>query len=140
MVAITVILAAVIAAFVLGLGDTSSTTPSVTFDFEYNQTGDNVTATVTGGDTFDPARVSVAGTALIDNSSGSDILDDNSNLGAGEVLTSASGISEGTDVTAGDSFKVELQDDSRDFELRIVFESADGGTSAELGSTSGPDA
>ena len=67
MVAITVILAAVIAAFVLGLGDTNSTAPSVTFDYEYDGSGStdgNVTVTMTGGESFDPARVSFAGENL----------------------------------------------------------------------------
>ncbi|QZX99791.1 type IV pilin [Halobaculum rubrum] len=57
MVAITVILAAVIGSFVLGLGNSvQQTTPNANFQFDFNETataGDyNVTATHTGGATI----------------------------------------------------------------------------------------
>ncbi|WP_348610649.1 type IV pilin N-terminal domain-containing protein [Halobaculum rarum] len=55
MVAITVILAAVIGSFVLGLGNSvQQTSPNANFQFDYSATGDNydVTATHTGGDTI----------------------------------------------------------------------------------------
>ena len=56
MVAITVILAAVIGAFVLGLGDqASTTTPQASFDFEFNSSGANVTHA--GGDNIDNESV-----------------------------------------------------------------------------------
>ena len=52
MVAITVILAAVIGAFVLGLGDSvSETAPNAQIDFDYS-TADNVSLTHEGGDSF----------------------------------------------------------------------------------------
>ena len=52
MVAITVILAAVIGTFVLGLGDSiQDTSPQATFDFDYGNT-DTVTVTHEGGDTL----------------------------------------------------------------------------------------
>ena len=54
MVAITVILAAVIASFVLGLGNqTQQTTPQASFSFDYQETGTDegyVTVTHDGGD------------------------------------------------------------------------------------------
>ncbi|WP_299331327.1 type IV pilin N-terminal domain-containing protein [Haloplanus sp.] len=55
MVAITVILAAVIGTFVLGLGNqVQDTAPQATFSFDYEGSGPyNVTATHDGGDTFD---------------------------------------------------------------------------------------
>ncbi len=140
MVAITVILAAVIAAFVLGLGDTNSTTPSVTFDFSYDEAEQNVTVTSTGGDTVDAGRLSIAGSSLgaaINGTStnpatlGSDIteLDD---------LAQNPGYSSDETFSAGDSFVVNTT--ASDFELQVIFTSEDGGTSAEVGSTSGPDA
>jgi flagellin-like protein len=60
MVAITVILAAVIGTFVLGIGQNQSTTPQATFDFEYNTSADTsdstseagLVITHAGGDTF----------------------------------------------------------------------------------------
>ncbi|MFC7132384.1 MULTISPECIES: type IV pilin N-terminal domain-containing protein [Salinibaculum] len=58
MVAITVILAAVIATFVLGLGDqVSDTAPQASFDFEENST--NVTITHAGGATLSNSTIKV---------------------------------------------------------------------------------
>jgi flagellin-like protein len=140
MVAITVILAAVIAAFVLGLGDTSSTTPSVTFDFDYDQTEQNLTVTATGGDTVDAARLSIAGSSLGDAITDTD--DNNATLG-GDVqelqnLDENPGYTASETFSAGDSFVVNTT--ASDFELQVIFTSEDGGTSSEIGSTSGPEA
>ena len=58
MVAITVILAAVIGAFVLGLGDqVSNNAPQASFSYDFNQT--DVTVTHTGGDSIQNASVYV---------------------------------------------------------------------------------
>ncbi|MFB6068762.1 MAG: type IV pilin [Halobacterium sp.] len=56
MVAITVILAAVIGTFVLGLGQqVQQTTPQASFTFDYNSSADgNVTVVHEGGATFKP--------------------------------------------------------------------------------------
>jgi flagellin-like protein len=71
MVAITVILAAVIGTFVLGLGDqVSNSAPQASFDFEFSDTGNNgyggsgddyVNITHTGGDTIEASALSVSG-------------------------------------------------------------------------------
>ncbi|MEF8819365.1 MAG: type IV pilin N-terminal domain-containing protein [Haloferacaceae archaeon] len=50
MVAITVILAAVIGTFVLGLGQNVQSTPQASFSFDFNTTSYNVTVTHNGGD------------------------------------------------------------------------------------------
>ena len=171
MVAITVILAAVIAAFVLGLGDTNESAPSVTWDYDYDSSIDGegtLTITMTGGESFDPARVSFAGdnlgsTGTFDNSSdGTEDLSDvtatterswedivgitgNSNVDSEDF-----GDDVGT-ITAGNSIVLGLAADNSgsgndfgtidtDFELRIIFESEDGGTSSEIGGTTGSDA
>jgi len=64
MVAITVILAAVIASFVLGLGDQAQNpTPQASFDFDYDSTNDNLDITHDGGDSIDSARLSLGGDA-----------------------------------------------------------------------------
>ena len=68
MVAITVILAAVIGAFVLGLGDSvSETAPSAQIDFDYTD-GDQVVLTHDGGDSFEADRVNITGP--VENSNG----------------------------------------------------------------------
>jgi flagellin-like protein len=73
MVAITVILAAVIGSFVLGLGNqVSEAQPNPTMEFEYENVGDgnanndNVTITHNGGDSLNPdnVNVTVAGNVL----------------------------------------------------------------------------
>jgi flagellin-like protein len=50
MVAITVILAAVIGTFVLGLGQNVQSTPQASFNFDFNQTNTSVDVTHNGGD------------------------------------------------------------------------------------------
>ena len=62
MVAITVILAAVVGSFVLGLaGDVSENPPTVQIDFNYNVDGPNVTLTHDGGSSFQSDDVRLAG-------------------------------------------------------------------------------
>jgi len=64
MVAITVILAAVIGTFVLGLGDqVQSTTPQASFGFDTADSKTNVTITHETGDTVDAANVNVTATS-----------------------------------------------------------------------------
>ena len=119
MVAITVILAAVIGAFVLGLGDSvSETSPNAQIDFEY--TSENVTLTHEGGDSFESDRVTLVG-------SNGDSFDD----------WTAEGW-EG-DVSAGNS---ETVDRSPDFDetsdgdtLRLVWEGQGGSSSTIARST-----
>ncbi|MWV65948.1 type IV pilin [Halorubrum sp. JWXQ-INN 858] len=58
MVAITVILAAVIGTFVLGLGDSvGDTAPSASYDWDQNSAGDEVTLTHVSGQNIDADRV-----------------------------------------------------------------------------------
>jgi FlaG/FlaF family flagellin (archaellin) len=52
MVAITVILAAVIGTFVLGLGDSVESAPQASFNFDYDDSSNTVTLTHRGGDTI----------------------------------------------------------------------------------------
>jgi flagellin-like protein len=62
MVAITVILAAVIATFVLGLGEQiSETSPNTSFAFDYNDGDDTLDVTHSGGPNIDKPRLSISG-------------------------------------------------------------------------------
>jgi flagellin-like protein len=65
MVAITVILAAVIGAFVLGLGDqVSASPPQVSLEFTYSDStdsGKNVTIVHGGGDVLDNSTIEISG-------------------------------------------------------------------------------
>jgi len=58
MVAITVILAAVIGTFVLGLGDSVESAPQASFDFSVDS-NDNVEIRHRGGDNIDPNNVEI---------------------------------------------------------------------------------
>jgi flagellin-like protein len=131
MVAITVILAAVIAAFVLGLGDTNSTGPQVSFDYDYTEedSGNDgeLTISVESGDTFEAGRVSFEGNSGIGSFSGNTWADS-----AGSSVNSGSTVSSGSRVTETD-----LNDD---FELDIVWTSESGDDSNVLSSRTGPDA
>ena len=113
MVAITVILAAVIGTFVLGLGDQVGTTaPNAQFSFdqdgEAGTTGATITVTHNGGDKVpaDEIKVLVAG------------------ADAGTQFQS--------DVSAGSAIDVDVTGETGE-EVRIVWESSDGGDSSTLG-------
>ena len=69
MVAITVILAAVVGSFVLGLaGDVSENPPTVQIDFSYDSGTDSVTLTHDGGSSFSDDSVRLTGPGNIDES------------------------------------------------------------------------
>jgi len=112
MVAITVILAAVIAVFVLGVGDSiNDPAPNADFDTEYNTTGENVTITHNGGETVDVARLSVL------DESGSELPDDLS----------------GEELSAGDAFEVNYNESGTvATEIQLRWSSESGGNSQIL--------
>ena len=120
MVAITVILAAVVAAFVLGFGDTNSTAPSVTWDYDLNETASSEPGELTiqheSGETVDNSTISFGGDAY-----------DSVNTTAGSNTFSDT-------VTAGDSITVDIPSDPEPGEeVNIIFQSEDGGTSSTIG-------
>jgi flagellin-like protein len=61
MVAITVILAAVIGTFVLGLGDSVESAPQASFNFDYDDSVSNEEVTIRhrGGDNIDTANIEI---------------------------------------------------------------------------------
>ena len=109
MVAITVILAAVIGAFVLGLGDqASNTAPQASFSFDYNDTDPGeVTVTHEGGDTIPDGELNVSVSAQNG---------DNSTSWDGDA---SAGTSQG--ITAGDGSENLLEGDT----VRVVWSSGD---------------
>ena len=130
MVAITVILAAVIAAFVLGLGDTEDPAPQVSFDTEYDPDTNSgeVTFTVQSGDSFDAGNVEVT-----------------NQQGSSDDLTAAFGSSDST-VDAGASFTV--GDTNSDLNVGgvspgdrvdVTFTPDDGGESSIIETFNAPD-
>jgi flagellin-like protein len=123
MVAITVILAAVIGTFVLGLGDqVQNNAPQATFSFDYEDFsgGSDGTVTVThdGGDTFNSENSQ----SLVLTTDGGD--------------ASFTAITNGGDVSAGDS--VSQTSVSASSEVRVIWTSANGGNTATVASGTTP--
>jgi len=127
MVAITVILAAVIGAFVLGLGDSvSETAPNAQIDFEYDSPEDgDITLVHDGGDSFEVDNVELIGGGD-DNSVGSD--EGNELNDWGDDGTVSAGNSE----TIDDDFTETTDDDT----VRLVWSS--GGSSSTIASSDPP--
>lgn len=131
MVAITVILAAIIGTFVLGLGgEIQNTNPQAGFSFSYDDgtTGADcslgsdgqLTITHDSGETVDPAQVSVT------DSDGSVPWDGNSDSSCAATAT---------EITAGSTMAVDVDSDTT---VRVVWANTD--QSATLGTWTGPDA
>jgi flagellin-like protein len=119
MVAITVILAAVIGTFVLGLGDqVQQTSPNAQWDWDANSSNALV-LTQTGGDNVDPALLSVSGSPS-----------DSSCDGAGEwkSLTSDSEITAGANCAVVNKGAGTTPGD----EYTLTWQAEGGGSSATL--------
>ncbi len=126
MVAITVILAAVIATFVLGLGDqVGQTAPQASFSFDYDGSPDpnELTVTHAGGDPIEASELYLRSTGSTGNDGA---------WSSGSFISSESG-----EVTAGVSVTVGA---SASETVRVVFESETDSNSAVLGEWTGPDA
>ena len=122
MVAITVILAAVIGTFVLGLGDqVDSTAPNAQLSFDH--TSENVTVAHEGGDTLDGNLTFFVATNTVQNATGDSI--------DGATWYEASNF-EDEEVSAGDSLEFIAEDD--DDRVELIWQSEDGGSSSTLGS------
>jgi flagellin-like protein len=152
MVAITVILAAVIGTFVLGLGDqVSNTSPSASFTFDYtNDTAtdpsDSLTVTHDGGDKISASQIN----ASVNNA----FVQDASDTAYQPASHTGTTFSSSGDVTAGSSDTIGKADFGHDSgalasgdhldlsqsTVRIVWESSNGGDTATLGKWSGPEA
>jgi len=148
MVAITVILAAVIASFVLGLGDQAQeTTPQASFNFDYSAADgtDDGTVQVThdGGDSIGPARLSLVGSENIEASAsstgnGDDTLELDAAGDDGYGLSDD--VSAGTSVTVYEPGSTTGTTEFNDLTLRVVFNSESGDSSATLAEWEGPGA
>ncbi len=118
MVAITVILAAVIATFVLGLGDqVSNTSPQTSFSFDYE--GSQLTIIHDGGENIDAGELRITGAD--DTGTWADL----KSIGDGSVISAGKSLS--VDAGTGDT-------------VRVVWEPSEGGSSATLATWEGPDA
>jgi flagellin-like protein len=125
MVAITVILAAVIGTFVLGLGDqVQNNAPQATFSFDYEGSGSGpytVTATHDGGDTFNNENTQSLVLQSVDQGSEDTVSSE---------FTLASGVSAGT--------SQDITNIGGGEEVRIIWTSANGGNTATVASGTTP--
>ena len=89
MVAITVILAAVIGAFVLGIGGDQNATPQASISLDADVEDDNVTITHNGGQTLDldDLQLSVDGDLVDDGASVTELLENGDSLSSGQSVT-----------------------------------------------------
>ncbi len=143
MVAITVILAAVIGTFVLGIGTSTQETPRATFEFEQVKEGpsssnpDELEIAHVGGDTVRNDDLYVTASVQVKDAGGS--------LSPADRQSWADLGDAGDDVVAGDSVLVEPPNgpplsltEIEDKTFQVVW--ASGGQSAVLAAWSGPDA
>jgi flagellin-like protein len=139
MVAVTVILAAVIGTFVLGLGANQRETPQATFEFQIETEGsagnpDELRITHTAGDAVPNDDLYVTASVQVQDDSGSP--------GPADRLSFAALGDDGSEVRAGDSVLVEPPNpdpDVGDDVVRVVWVDETGG-SATLARWAGPDA
>jgi flagellin-like protein len=124
MVAITVILAAVIAAFVLGIGSTQSSPPQITFDYNYDSNAGELTITHVSGDEFFTDRITFQGEGIASNDLGS------------TWTSSKAGLTSNTQVTAGGSVTIGITD--KEFEIELVWTADDDEESSVISENSGP--
>ncbi|WP_128478133.1 type IV pilin [Halorussus pelagicus] len=125
MVAITVILAAVIGTFVLGLGDrVNQASPSATFSFDYSQSSGNITVDTVhdGGDSVaaDQVNVTVGGQNVYGN--------------GGLVVSSSDNSSfPNEDITAGDGLTVNSSSFSDGDAVKIIWKASGSDKTAVIG-------
>jgi flagellin-like protein len=149
MVAITVILAAVIGTFVLGLGDqVSNTAPSASFTFDFedsSNTGeDELTVTHDGGAKIDAGQLSLTATAdyaepdddQFGSSSDSKALVNDTKTFSALTDGSLSEVSAGSSVTARADGGTQLNSET----FRVTWQSSNGDDTATLGKWEGPGA
>ena len=135
MVAITVILAAVIGTFVLGLGESVQSTPQAKFAFDYQNS--NLTVTHEGGDAISAEELSVTATSAFsyDTGSGWDAAPTNTSK-TFQQMAITDEVSAGNSVTIGNTTSDGFDADT----VRVVWSDLDTDKSATLGKWSGPDA
>ncbi|PSQ02339.1 type IV pilin [Halobacteriales archaeon QS_4_69_31] len=157
MVAITVILAAVIASFVLGLGNSATEqTPTTSFTFDFEQTDEYsgtaygfVKVTHDGGDSIATEELYVRGSGFQsswDTTAGSPDPDrgdypnpgsSDKSIGSAGSWPSAQASGQDSQVVSGDYVYVGVKSD---YEITINYEAQEGQSSATLSDDEGPDA
>jgi flagellin-like protein len=158
MVAITVILAAVIGTFVLGLGDqlsSSSPSASIGFDYEINETSEvgNLTVSHNGGDKIEASNVNVTANtdigvwnssegfySLANRSVSFEDMGESDQIGAGTSVKVAG--SSGSTLAGDDTDTAfsEANDELSSSTVRVVWSTPNSDSTSQLGKWTGPDA
>jgi len=140
MVAITVILAAVIGTFVLGLGDqVQQTTPNVNFAFDYTEgNSDTLEVTHENGDELTGSNVDVvvSGATGTADADGTYTWDESSTLGGDSTVTAGSSVTVNSDNIGSDTANLDLSGAT----VRVTWTSDSGESSSTLAKWSGPEA
>lgn len=143
MVAITVILAAVIASFVLGLGGSQQETPQASFSWDYEDLGtaddSEGIATIShdGGDSIKRTELLFRGDGFLSSISGGGA---GGITAAGQKWTGANAsgsIGDTSAVVGGNTESISVESD---YDISLVWEPQEGDTSATLSEQTGPDA
>ncbi|WP_336326710.1 type IV pilin N-terminal domain-containing protein [Halovenus sp. HT40] len=132
MVAITVILAAVIASFVLGLGQGNDPAPTPTIESDFSP--DELVFSVTGGDDFDSSVSELQIDVTVGDSSGNtEEISTTVALDNGGTSSESSGgktvnvdmgdVSD--EVTAGDSITITASEEIREWDAQIIWNPSD---------------
>jgi len=134
MVAITVILAAVIGTFVLGLGDQiQSTTPQASFGFDTSDAKQNVTITHQSGDSIEASSLSISSTrTFVEANNGTGESPETSKVWGNFDSFTGDSVSAGStvEITAGDAGDA---DDFAGATVRVIYDSPDSDSSSTLG-------
>jgi flagellin-like protein len=161
MVAITVILAAVIASFVLGLGNQAQqSTPKASFNFQYesvpnHEDSGKLKISHDGGDSISTNELYIRGSGFNNTASDASAAnEDSTDIDIQEEFEEAGDLplfhvnesgqwaesqASGSDsqVVAGDFVNVPV---NSDYELKVVYQAQEGDNSATLSDDTGPDA
>ena len=136
MVSITVILAAVIGTFVLGLGDqVQETSPNAQWDWDYSSSEANLTVSHQSGDSIDSDRLEITVSGGFEEDNAGDGLrhSDTVLLFDGDLSAGSSGTINHTDGNGGSATDIEGQT------VRVIWTSEDGGSSSTLTSYDVPE-
>lgn len=134
MVAITVILAAVIASFVLGLNEEQEVAPQHKFTFNYDSDDGVVTITSQGGEAIRHDELYIRGSGFCGATCSDGDIQDAGEWPKGPGFTSGE-TEETSAVSAGDSLDVGV---NSDYSISVAWESKDTSTSTTLSSDTGP--
>ena len=139
MVAITVILAAVIGTFVLGLGDqVQNNAPSASFTFDFDESvGTSGLTDCSSSNLADSGSDDTVGDLTATHDGGSGIPAARLSITDGSTDIDVSDCTSDTDISAGSDFTVGI--DTTDT-FRIIWTAEGGGNSATIGKFTGPDA